>query len=511
MNIMFYSGFSKRVNSTKRPTGNASLTLQGDLRDATSIEKPVIKIKNMGANSPSQYVYAYIAKFQRYYFVSDWVYEQGFWWCHLTEDYLATWKSNIGNTTAYIDRCSSQSDGNIIDTQYITTTDYQFSYVNVNLNPDYTVYGQDPVGSSPEGCFVLGIIDSKHSQVSQTGGAVTYWVLTPSQMKQLMHYLLSDEFLGMIGFPSQMGISQQMSQEMAKAFVNPMQFIVSCVWYPFDYRMFAYSAEPEAIIVGYWQLTMAMGAGRIINDYDACSILLQVDIPEHPQASTRGKYLNFAPYSRYKLFLPPFGTIPIDTSFLNRGNRLSGIIQVDPITGAGKLIFTIYDPNNPGQHPNFPWEEAMVEESTVSFGVPIQLAQVWNDPFHSVTEETQSKMSLIGVGASALTLNPSGIVSGMKEHMSHIANAIDYLAPQTRTTGENGTRLMIRNRAKLYAEFCPIVDEDNEEMGRPLRQKKQIRTLSGFVKCYEVTVDYPCFDTEKEVILSHLLNGFFWE
>lgn len=511
MNIKFYSGFTKRINSTKRPTGNAQLTLQGELRDPTSVEKPVIRIKNMGSASPTPYIYAYIEKFQRYYFVSDWVYEQGFWWCNLSEDYLATWKTNIGNTTAYIDRCSSESDGNIMDTQYITTTDYQFAYADITLNPDYTVYGQDPVGTAPEGCFVLGIIDNKHSSASQPGGAITYWVLTPSQMKQLTGYLLSDQFLNLIGFPAQMGVSQQMSQEMAKAFINPMQFIVSCVWYPFNYYPFAYGVEPEAITVGYWELTMAMGAGRIINRYDECAISVQATLPNHPQAQTRGEYLNFSPYSRYKLFLPPFGTLPIDTSFRRRGNRLSGMIQIDPITGAGKFLYTIYDPQNPGQHPNFPWEDAMCEEMTVSFGVPIQLAQVWNDPFHSVTEETQATMSLIGAGTSALTLNPSGVVSGMKEHMSHIANAIDYLAPQTRTTGENGSRLMIRNRPKLFAEFCPIVDEDNEEMGRPLRKKRQISTLSGFVKCFEVTVDYPCFDTEKEAVLSYLLNGFFWE
>ena len=510
MNIKFYSGFSKRVNSTKRPTGNAQLTLQGELRDTTSVEKPVIRIKNMGSVSPTPYIYAYIEKFQRYYFVSDWVYEQGFWWCHLSEDYLATWKTNIGNTTAYIDRCSSESDGNIMDTQYITTTDYQFSQTPVTLNPDYTRYANQS-GNAPEGCFVLGIIDSIHSQISQAGGAITYWVLTPAQMKQLMGYLLSDQFLGLIGFPAQMGVSQQMSQEMAKAFVNPMQFFVSCVWYPFDYTMFAYGVDPQAIVVGYWELTMAMGAGRIINMYDTPTILFNATLPEHPQAQTRGKYLNFAPYSRYKLFIPPFGTFPIDTSFMARGNYLSGKIDIDPISGAGKMMYTLLDRNNPDHHYNYPWDKTLAEECTISFGVPIQLAQVWNDPFHSVTEESQATMSLIGAGASAISLNPSGIVSGMKEHMSHIANAIDYLAPQSRTTGTNGSRLMVRNQPFVYTEYCTIVDEDNEEMGRPLRKKRQISTLSGFVKCYEVTVDYPCFDTEKEAVLSYLLNGFFWE
>jgi hypothetical protein len=55
------------------------------------------------------------------------------------------------------------------------------------------------------------------------------------------------------------------------------------------------------------------------------------------------------------------------------------------------------------------------------------------------------------------------------------------------------------------------VDEDNAELGRPLRKQRYIRDLPGFVKCYEVTVDYPCFDQEKTRIHSYLMNGFFWE
>ena len=507
MQVNLYSGFSKRINSTKLPNTTATVK-NGTLRSPCSVTNPEIEFKTMGQVCPANFCYAYIPSFHRYYFITDWVAEGALWVCRMNEDYLASWRTHIGSTNAYIDRCSSESDGSIIDTQYITTTDFQFSYANVSLDPDYTVYGQTPVGTAPEGCFVLGIIDSKNSHASQNGGAITYWVLTPAQMKQLMHYLMSEQFLNMIGFPAQMGITQQMSQEMAKAFVNPLQFIVSCTWFPFNYYPFAYGVEPEAIILGYWELSAAMGAGRIINAYDDCSIMIEATLPDHPQAETRGEYLNFSPYSRYKLFIPPFGTLPIDTSFRNRGNKLKGIIQIDPITGAGKLIYTITDSSDQS---NFPWTHAMIEETTLSFGVPIQLAQVWNDPFHSVTEQTQATMSLIGAGTSAITLNPSGIVSGMKEHMSHIANAIDYLAPQTRTTGENGSRLMIRNMPKVFAEFSLIVDEDNEEMGRPLRKKRVINTLSGFVKCFEVTVDYPCFDTEKEAILAYLLNGFFWE
>ena len=48
-------------------------------------------------------------------------------------------------------------------------------------------------------------------------------------------------------------------------------------------------------------------------------------------------------------------------------------------------------------------------------------------------------------------------------------------------------------------------------MGRPLRKIRTIKNLAGFIKCFEVIIDYACFDTEKQEILNHLLSGFFYE
>ena len=506
MNIKFYSGFSKRINSTKRPTGTAQLSLDGDLRDSTSVEKPIIKIKNMGQTSPTPYVYAYIQKFDRYYFVTDWVYDQGFWWVHLSEDYLATWKTYIGNTNAYIDRCASEFDGDVIDSRYITKTNYQISNTAIGWTLDQT------------GCYVVGVVGG-NANSAQLGGAVTYYVLTRAQCTAMMNYLMSSAFLSQNGFPQSASVTQQLTQETAKAFVNPFQFIVSCTWFPVDPSLLYPQGTPDSqISVGYWLIDTSIAVGKILNAVYV-QLAYSVEIPTHPQSSTRGNYLNFAPYTRLNMYIPPFGNIPIDPMYRRLGNYIRGRAYIDPITGIGELhcFITQTQSETVDTHTG-----TIIASATAQLGVPIQIAQVGNNFIQAISEGVQAVASIdlmgaIGGATSMMAqgggaLSILGAVKGVtSETVSHVGNAVMALQPQVRTSGANGSVMWAFLYPRLWAEFSLLVDEDNEEMGRPLRQKRVIKNLSGFVKCFEVTVDYPCFDSEKDAILTYLMNGFFWE
>lgn len=491
MELKFYSGFKKRVNSTKQPQ-TATTTLTGELKESCSIESPVISIES--STNPSSYVYAYIPEFGRYYFVDDWIFNLGLWECHLREDYLASFKTEIGNTSAYIDRCSNTFDGDIVDTTYPTTTNYNISKIALDIPWNLT------------GCFILGIIDSENSANSQLGGAVTYYVLTTAECKALMHYLLSTDFLDDIGFPSVQTITQGLSQEMAKAFINPLSYITSCMWFPLPATTFSDQVTASQISVGYWKINTNIVTGRLVNVWQTVTAY-QGTLPDHPQAATRGAYLNYAPYTRINLFVPPFGIIPFDTSFRRRGNLVTAYIAVDPITGQGNLLVTCDQSSSVDNYDNSP----VVTEATAMIGVPIQLAQINTDVFHAGVETIQAGISGASAIASAFTLNASGVASGLSSTVSHIANAIDCMAPQVRTHGTDGSRIYCDIQARIIMETIPLVDEDNAEIGKPLRKIRTINTIPGFIKCSEVTVDYACFATEKEAILNFLMAGFFYE
>lgn len=506
MQIKFYSGFKKRINSTKQPT-TATATLNGTLKEECSVETPVIQIDNLSPNVLPGYVYAYIPDFNRYYFVGDWTYSPPYWECSLNEDYLASWKTDIGNTNAYIDRCASYYNGDVIDTTYITTADVINQAVPFT-KADWFNY---PINS---GCFILGIIDSNSQTESQVGGAVCYYVLTPAQCRALMGYLLSDNFLEQNGFPSIQSITQDISQEMAKAFIKPADFIVSCTWYPLPTNAFT-NASNISIKVGYWQISTDIATGKLLQAGVFIDIAYAI-LPDHPQAATRGNYLNFAPYTRINMELAPFGNIPIDTSYRTLGNVLYCFIYIDPITGAALLHAHLCNSVPVGNEAQeLVRKSPVVYETSAQFGVPIQIAQVNGDyiNFASETVQAVASVDLLGGALGLMTGGPGGALKGAinSNVVSHAANAITSLAPQVRSNGLNGSRTLIYIPPVVTMQFMQLVDEDNDEIGRPLREKRVINTLSGYVKCFEVTVDYACFDSEKTVIHEHLLNGFFYE
>lgn len=476
MQVAFYSNFSKRINSTKRP-GTSTITLQGKLKENCSIKNPVIQFQLSSASMPL-YVYAYIQDFARYYFVNDWAWVGGLWECSLSEDVLASWKTYIGNTNAYIDRCASEFDGNIIDTLYPTKINSDIFVDTINL-PFYQY--------TSAGCFVIGIIDNNNDTEGQLGGAVTYYVMTPAQMKTFMAYLLSDQFLSDVGFPSVASITTQVDQSLARAIVHPTDYIVSCVWYPFPYTDLQTDGLKQ-IRVGYWLISTSIASGYLLH-HGAIVVTKHITLRNHPD-NIRGNYVNFAPYTRIDLNIQPFGNIPIDTSFRALGNYMHIEINIDTINGKAIMIVTINNqPTTVGNE--------IIATANAEMGVPIQIAQVQGDYLTAGSEIAQGITDFTG-------LFTGGTVG-------HVANAISALAPQVKSVGVDGSKLYTVIPPVIRYQFMPLMDEDNDELGKPLRQKRVINTLQGYIQCFEVTVDYPCFDSEKEDIHNYLMNGFFWE
>lgn len=523
MNIKFYSGFSKRLNSTKVPTGNPQLSLDGNLREGTSVISPIIGFKNLGAVSPTPYIYAYIEKFSRYYFISDWKYEEGIWYAYMSEDCLASWKTNIGNTSAYIERSASEYDGNVIDTLYPSDTNY-----TIVKTPLATAWnGVAPSG----GCYVVGIIsgDSSAPDSSMIGGSVTYYVMTPANLRSLIHYLYSGTFLNDNGFPQQTTITQQISFEVAKAFVNPSQYIVSCTWFPFSVSAFA-SGSNVNIQIGYYDVGNNYAVGKIMDSVFTTATITGV-IPSHPLANTRGEYLNYTKHSRHSLLIEPFGSVPIDNDFLRIGRTIYGEVTIDPVSGKAMLRVKIAPPTGSSV------PDCTIYETDAMFGIPIQLSQVTSD-FLGASANLLKGGALIAQGLSGAVKESSstaivpygsnqgiamqtqsnkyGVGSGdyaLMLSLPSIGNAINSISGKVQSTGVNGSYLMTSPTLEpmIISTFTNPVAENNTECGRPLCAIRTINTLTGYIKCGEVTIDYPCFDTEKSIIEKYLLNGFFWE
>lgn len=394
------------------------------------------------------YNYMYIPTFNRYYKISDWNYSGGLWTCSASVDVLASWRDAIGGSTQYILRSSAQKDGAIIDNMYPTKSTPQIR--NIELETGWDIGG---------GSYVVGIIGKGGN------GAVTYYAMTPAQFETFSGYLLGDTaYLGDLG---------DITVDAAKVQFNPFQYVTKVLWFPFEIG--ALATPTESVQIGWWDVAQPCGIVDI-----PYSTTLVVDLPQHPQAS-RGSFLNAAPYTRAALATPVFGMIPLDTSVLT-GEFYIDII-VDFVTGESTLWL----------HKN----NDVVSIHSGQVGVPVQLAQIAIDKIGVASSVFSGVMSL-GMG---------NIAGGL----SAIGNAVESAVPQMQTSGANGSKAAYTRRWKILVEHYILVDDNNEDRGSPLCQRRQISTIPGYIMVSDADIATNATADETGEIKSKMEGGFFFE
>ena len=56
-----------------------------------------------------------------------------------------------------------------------------------------------------------------------------------------------------------------------------------------------------------------------------------------------------------------------------------------------------------------------------------------------------------------------------------------------------------------------LVDEDNENRGRPLCKVRTINTLSGYILVTDADIEIAAMEAEQQEIRSYMEGGFFYE
>lgn len=471
VNIKFYS-FSKRLNSTKRPNSTGT-TFSCLLKDGSSILNPSIELSLN--NDPSSFNYAYIADYGRYYWVEEWTYIRGVWVANLSVDAMASWKTDIGSSSQYILRCASESDGDIIDAIYPSKAKATYQ-----TYPFTTPF----VDSASDGCYAVRIINKLGS-----GGPVTY-LMTKSQFSTLMDFMFDTIDWAEVD-------PGDIPEEVLKTELNPFQYIVGCQWLPLPISSVWGGSHP--VYFGFWECTDLDSVKTVPNNCYAegeTSIVLG----HHPQASSRGNYLNMTPYSRYALYFPPFGWLPIDSTMILNAVDIKAKWSVDFMNGLGVLqIYSTFADN----------AERLISTHRAKVGVDIQISQVRTDLIGGVTRAVGS---VVGGVVSGVAGN---VVGGIAGAISGIVSASEYFMPQMESMGQSGSfaDYMASNikTPQVIAQFMEIVDEDNADLGRPLCKIKQISTLSGYIRTRDSDISIPCTSNELNTVRSMMDGGFFYE
>lgn len=120
MQIKFYYNSSEKNKIGK--SLSKELTMDGNLRDECSVISPTILVEH---SNLSNYNYAYIPEFKRYYFITEITsVRNNLWRISLKVDVLESFKSDILNLSCIVDKQQNQSYSNYIDDgSYINRAD----------------------------------------------------------------------------------------------------------------------------------------------------------------------------------------------------------------------------------------------------------------------------------------------------------------------------------------------------------------------------------------------------
>lgn len=463
LSITLYT-FSKRLNSTKNPPEEGGFTVQAVLKDNTSLLRPELEV----VENVTAYNYAYIPNFSRYYFVQDVIWERGVWRVVLSEDVLATYKSVIGNTNAYILRSATFQDPTIIDSLYPTVVGVEnassvgsWDWVNPDLD---------------KGTYVVGLVNNNNT----VAGGVAYYALTGAEMAAFRAYMLGsiqswDEITDFAG-------------DVAKAFIDPFQYVVSCLWFPVPVPS-EEGATPLGF--GFWS-TPELTGHKLISTTSSQTLTLKRPKRPHNEDVV---YLRYPPFAEYYAVADPWGIIPLD------GNKIVEDVLFDAtfdfVTGKGILRIE----SKVGEDTR---NYRLLYEGQAQVGVTIQLSNVTFN-----YEKSFSGLS------GALSAAAGGLISGIASAFSGsgIASSMEASNSILNTTGTNSgmAAIGLGHFVALKANYFSQVTPDKVDNGSPLCQHRKISDCTGYVKVENGSINFSATEPEKKMVKEYLEGGFYYE
>lgn len=459
----------KRTNSTQRPEVEG-LPLPCVLNSPCDVMEPVFVFEDDENVEWLIHNYLYWDAAARYYWIDKWVWRNGMWDAHCHIDPLASWRNEIGELDEYVLRSAKSFDPNVVDTLYPLDSRcfVEQSYTSWNIPKD------------PPGCYVIGIVGGN--------GLVEYYYI--NDLPLFGAYMFGDTLWNNV-VADDPGVIGGNIPTFMRAQFNPLQYVVSCIWYPFDVP---HEADVSPIKFGYFNSGLYSPKVK----RESFSLFRDtLQLLDHPQAADRGTFLQLSPYTRLRLSALPWGEVDLDTTKFANNTEIVLQAWVDPITGSSKL----YVANEYSD---------VILTLVGQIGVTEQLSQVLKDNLATVTGAASAAAGLIG---GILGGGPAALAGGIATAISGIGSAAAAQYPDVSSTGTNGARIAVTpTQIRLTQTFQWVVGDDPENRGRPLCQRvNKLKELKGYIMVADPDVPLPATQEEIDKIKEYMANGFFYE
>lgn len=510
--VKFYS-FAKKLNSTKRPAGTPR-TYQCEVKTGCSAITPIIIIAGSNKEIEDNYNYCYISNWNRYYFITDYYYDRGRWFITLDCDVLATWKPYIGGSSNFVLRSASNRNSNIADDKIIPR------FYNTTQSVKRVSWFDNING----GTYVLGV-KGVISAGNINGGAVTYYVLPQQALIHLVRSLCD----------SDNSIYTDLNKEQLKTIYDPMQFIVSCRWFPFAVGRKA--GNIKEVPLGWY--TIAFTDADNVGLADVYTYLYEnrIEIP----FNSNNRYIRSSAFSTYNIYLPAYGVYELSGDFIAdtdpeiENPALDISLTVDTATGQG--VYVIY------RHSTIVLDTPIaVINCNVAVDIPMVATSIStclteSTGVGSLNEAKRLAVQSVAMPATAFAVSENrdvtnfiedNIVTDNPKFHNRVAGktleaaanvttlALYAASPVTKNVnmvGGSGNRTQYSDLGDIliYTYTTGYELPPYDIVGYPTMKKLQISTLSGYILCSNAQCEAPATSVELAKIISFMNGGFFYE
>ncbi len=455
MTLRYWSDFSKRINSTKRPATADGTTVTVRLKMPCSHERPVFELSTVPKTIN------YIQWDGCYYYVSDLTYvNRDIMQITCDLDVLATYKSNILDTKAFVEYSDYAYNVNLLDPRISTTYDtVQATSALVPIN--FTI---------ASGTYIL-------TCVSDSGVAVRY-LCTYSQLQALGDYISST-------------MTDSVADTFIKKFGSVFNCILNCTWVPFDFT----GAVSGTIKLGgvdtgiscktYWPLW-------------AYASDLTVSIPWINSGENIARREN----EHIELFLPGYGSVTLSPSVINYASSLTITPYFDH---TGSLTYIVK--NGTGFKALF----------NCNCGVPIAVTQFTESvrgkllstftsgaesayQYHSAQPHDSINTAYFGFMAK---------INGRARNVGAVTSSVGGQGGGA-TIGDmiNDGNIKVINTSFKYSASQETMED---RYGRPEFAVHTLTNFTGYVQTNGASVDIPGYEEEKNKVCALLNSGIFIE
>lgn len=464
MDVTFWN-FNKKANSTKTPITNHGTTLSAVYyKEITDINNPAIQIHTQDFNSNLNY-----AKIgNKFYFVNSVEsMVNNMWRVQLRIDLLATYKSEILNTRAFIARASNGYNKYLID---------DFNTVGAKVNRTVLQAPYVEFYDTGEGCYILEVINTTTAPTNSGFNAA--YILTAEQMTVIARKLFSDD--GLI-------------EALKRTFQAPIDAIISCHWMPLDYQMtcvqtganqtHVYIGEYDTEIDGY---LVGFNFMETHSDFDLTPYITD-------------NYLRNPKYTDILMCLPYVGTVSIDTRQMieaSNGSAEAGKLRVRICVDvrSGKQLVMIV----PQSYPNAPintYETVIYEDRPISSAAS-NIAPV----LYSVA----AAIPMAGMGGGWLAGSLASVNTALVESFRTNYSSVGTSGGSAFEGYGTACRCIILQRAK---SFEPEDVSVRNTIGLPVNRTALLSELGiGFVQTINASVAISDY-YDNTLAVNNLLNG----